>query len=219
MCISYPVPSQLILGPHRSPSTDWLGRIFCRGAKVFPGIRGENKHSRVRKQILKHRTPNNKANLHSAVFVWNVAASETPARHMPLAASPPTSWRPSGASLPTLHLSCAGLSLTVMWPFLSSGATSETPSRHVCRQKRTKINNPDSRHDACACQSKGTHSEDKRYGQGSELDSLIISSDSRIALSGNLSPRGKKEKRREFKNKGEEKQCFKSTGVKVTILR
>lgn len=97
----------------------WIRQDFCQRAKVFPHIRGENKHSHVRKQTRSTRPPNSKTNLHEALpclyeTFLAVTQTRTHPHHVPLTASPLTS---SLLGLIThagsvLHR----LSLTVMWP-------------------------------------------------------------------------------------------------------
>ena len=121
-----------------------------------------------------------------------------------------------------------GLSLTVMWVLLAvvphrrhpncydthTHTHTHTHADKTHKNKQSKCETSPwvvvnySRHDSCACQSKGTHSEDKRYGQGSELDSFIIS-DSCITIS--LGTRDAKESKDRFKTQWGKKHILKGS--------
>lgn len=110
---------------------------------------------------------------------------------MPLKASPLTSLQPLGPHYP--HCTSPASTIIDSNVNLAVGPHQRNCYMHTPKFACTQINTDKTHknkqwmrhwfalnyscHDACACQSKGTHSEDKRYGPGSELDSLIISSD------------------------------------------
>lgn len=220
MRISYPVPVQLRFRPHRLTKTDGLDRISVR---VCPHIRGENKHSQVRKQTRSTKPQTMKLictqRCHVCMKCFSPSCTHSTSS---CAADSITSDLPaaSGVSLPTLHLSWAGLSLTVTWPWWRCqvgdppNVTRENGQRSSSRAFRGNTQNstnPNARLDPglrfttdavtpVHVNQKGTHSEDKRYGRGSESDSLIMSWDSCITILGNNGATGKGEKKTQIQN-------------------
>lgn len=114
----------------------WLIRQdFCQRAKVFPHIRGENKHSQLRKQTPKHETTNNESNPRSALpclyemFLSLFHTQTHTHSRLVLRRWRHHLWPPCSLWGLITHTAPLprGLSLTVMWPLLTVVPTSETP--------------------------------------------------------------------------------------------
>lgn len=179
MFISYPFSAET--KATQAEQHWWIGQAFCQRAKVFPHIRGENKHTEVRKQTRSTETPNTETNLYSGLPCLHekylLHKHTLPQSPLSYATDSITSdlAAASGASLPHAAALLRGLLLTVMWPWWWCHIRhTHTHNRDVLNHKtHTKINNPKceishwvvlnySHHDACACHSKGTDSGDKR---------------------------------------------------------
>lgn len=131
----------------------WLIRQdFCQKAKVFPHIRGENKHSQVRKQSCSTRAQTMKLiyaprSALPCLYEMFLSLSHTNTHTLTLVVRrhlwPPCSlWGLITQTAPLLR----GLSLTVTWPLLMViGDTWMYELTHThthIQTKHTKINNP-----------------------------------------------------------------------------
>lgn len=108
---SYHIPFQPRQRPHRPSNTDGCDKLSVKELKCFPHIRGENKHTEVRKQTRSTETPNTETNLHSGLPClrekYLLHKHTLPQSPLSYATDTLTSdlAAASGASLPTLQLS------------------------------------------------------------------------------------------------------------------